>query len=192
MASASPRRRDFLKNLNIDFEIITAAVDETVPAGEAPFDFVLRLAREKAAVVAKDYPDVWILGADTVVVRDNEILGKPDTPAHAVNMLKGLAARSHQVWTGFCLCCLDRRKEIARAVKTDVTFADLNDELIRTYVATGEPLDKAGAYGIQGFGGCLIKGVNGSYTNVVGLPLAEVIYELQAHEIISPLKSITS
>ncbi len=184
LASASPRRRDFLRNLHIDFAVMGADIDESVPAGESPFDFVLRLAQEKAGKIAKDHPDTWVLGADTVVVKGGEILGKPDSAEQAVNMLKSLAGLTHQVWTGFCLCCRNKRKNIARAVKTDVTFAELDEALIRAYVATGECLDKAGAYGIQGLGGCLVKGVCGSYSNVVGLPLTEVISELLKQNII--------
>lgn len=180
LASASPRRRDFLQQLGLSFTCRPAEIVERQEAGEGPADFVARLAREKAGVIAAGSPDAWVLAADTVVVLDGRILGKPRDAAEARAMLGELAGRWHQVWTGFAILCQARAVQVERAVTTEVSFAGLAPELIAAYVATGEPLDKAGAYGIQGRGGCLVEEVRGSYSNVVGLPLAEVVGELLA------------
>lgn len=178
LASASPRRRGFLEELGLPFLCRPAEIVEVQEAGEGPAAFVSRLAREKATAIAELLPTAWVLGADTVVVLDEQILGKPADPAAATAMLRQLSGRWHQVWTGFAIYRADRALLVERAVTTEVCFAGLSPELIAAYVATGEPLDKAGSYGIQGQGGCLVEEVRGSYSNVVGLPLAEVIGEL--------------
>lgn len=180
LASASPRRREMLATLGLQFRVEAAEADERVLAGEAPADFVIRLAKDKARLVAKRNPGVWVLAADTVVVQDGDILGKPIDATDAVSMLKRLAGRRHEVWTGFCLGQADQANLVCRAVKTEVQFADLPDQVIRAYVHSGDPLDKAGAYGIQSRGGFLVREIGGSYSNVVGLPLAEVIIEMTA------------
>lgn len=180
LASASPRRREMLAGLGLHFRVEAAEADERVLAGEGPADFVVRVARDKAMIVMERSPGLWVLAADTVVVLDNEILGKPADAADAVLMLKRLSGREHEVWTGFCLGQGGQGGEVCRAVKTAVSFADLSDPVIQAYVRTGDPLDKAGAYGIQFLGGFMVRGINGSYSNVVGLPLAEVIAEMSA------------
>lgn len=184
LASGSPRRRDFLRDLGIAFEVKAADVDETPLPGEGPETFVLRLAAEKAETVSRRCLDAWILGADTVVVIDGEALGKPAGSEDALRMLQSLNGRWHQVWTGFCLCHGTRQIANARAVCTEVRFGDYPRHVLEAYVASGEPLDKAGSYGIQGFGAFLVTEVKGSYSNVVGLPLAEVVQELLALDII--------
>jgi len=186
LASGSPRRRFFLEQLGIEFTIRVAAVDETAQDDEEPEGFVLRLAGEKAAEIATESPASWVLAADTVVVLDHHILGKPSDAAEALSMLQRLAGRWHEVWTGFCMCRHDPQAMIKHAVRTEVCFAALSDEVLKAYVATGEPLDKAGAYGIQGHGAFLVEQIRGSYSNVVGLPLAEVVAEMLRLEIITP------
>ena len=178
LASASPRRRYFLKQLGLDFEVAGADVDESHRPGESPEQFVRRLAHEKAAVVAARHPGAWVLGADTVVVLGAEILGKPADAAAARTMLRSLAGHWHRVWTGVSLCHGARGEHVELAISSEVRFAPLDSHMIDAYVATGEPLDKAGAYGIQGRGGCLVQEIRGSYSNIVGLPLTEVVAEM--------------
>jgi septum formation protein len=186
LASASPRRRRFLEELGLTFTIEAARVDELPLAHETPREFVLRAATDKARAVAQHNPDAWVLGADTVVVLDNQILGKPVDEGDAKRLLALLAGRWHEVLTGFCLCKKDMPHLAAHAVATAVKFVDFDETIGAAYVQTGEPLDKAGAYGIQGKGGFLVERINGSYSNVVGLPLAEVIEKLLQLEIIAP------
>jgi len=183
LASGSPRRRDFLAELGIAFEVVAADVDETPQPDENPVDFVARLSREKAQGV--DIPEAWVLGADTAVVVDGEILGKPGDEAEACAMLMRLSGRWHEVWTGFSLCCQATGELSTKTVCTKVRFLELTPELCRAYVRTGEPLDKAGAYGIQGKGCFLVPEISGSYTNVVGLPMAEVLETLLHHKVIA-------
>lgn len=178
LASASPRRREMLAGVGLDFQVEAAAIDERVRPGEAPEVFVVRIAEEKARVVAQRHPGLWVLTADTVVVVDGEILGKPADAEEAVRMLTRLAGRGHEVWTGFCLGQAGREGQVCQAVRTEVRFAELPAAVIRAYVATGDPLDKAGGYGIQSLGGFMVAAISGSYSNVVGLPLAEVLAAL--------------
>lgn len=186
MASGSPRRRDFLNDFGLVFDVETADVDEQPFPSETPFEFVLRISKEKAQNVSRKYPDVWVLAADTIVVVDNEILGKPDDEVAAKDMLWKLSGRSHEVWTGFCICRAKDDVFSQQAVQTEVFFVSLTDEICNAYVKTGEPLDKAGSYGIQGKGGFLVEKIQGSYSNVVGLPLAEVFCEMLCLGIIAP------
>lgn len=183
LASGSPRRRDFLAELGLVFEVSVTDIDETSQAGEQPVDFVARLAREKGQAV--DQPDAWVLGADTVVVVDGDILGKPGDEDEACAMLMLLSGRWHEVWTGFSLCRQATGELCTKTVCTKVRFMPLTPELCRAYVRTGEPLDKAGAYGIQGKGCFLVSEISGSYTNVVGLPMAEVLDALLRHKVIA-------
>lgn len=188
LASGSPRRRDFLADLGIAFEVVVAEIDETPLTGEQPAEFVARLSREKARGV--DIPDAWVLGADTAVVVDGEILGKPGDEEEACAMLMRLSGRWHEVWTGFSLCCRATGESCTKAVCTKVRFLELTPELCRAYVRTGEPLDKAGAYGIQGKGCFLVPEISGSYTNVVGLPMTEVLEALLHHKVIALLDGL--
>jgi septum formation protein len=177
LASASPRRRHFLEELGLDFIVAVADVDESLRFGELPLAFVSRLAQEKAAAIALDNPGAWVIGADTVVVLADEILGKPVDPEDALLMLSKLAGRTHEVWTSFAIL-RGKSSAISRVVKTEVTFVTAATEVLGAYVSTGEPLDKAGGYGIQGRGGLFVERIDGSYSNVVGLPMAELVEEL--------------
>ena len=183
LASGSPRRRDFLADVGIAFEVRVTDIDETPLPGELPVDFVARLSREKARGV--DLSDAWVLGADTAVVVDGEILGKPGDEEEACAMLMQLSGRWHEVWTGFSLCCQTTGKSCTKTVCTRVRFLTLTPELCRAYVRTGEPMDKAGAYGIQGKGCFLVPEISGSYTNVVGLPMTEVLETLLRYKVIA-------
>ena len=172
LASQSPRRAELLRAAAIEFIVQAADVDETPLEGEAPDDYVLRVAEEKARAVRGDI----VLGADTTVVLGSEIMGKPTDAADAARMLRGLSGQRHQVITGICLV---RGAAIIRDIaSTDVWFAPLSEDEIAGYVASGEPMDKAGAYGIQGLASRFIERIDGSYTNVVGLPVALVYRRL--------------
>ncbi len=172
LASKSPRRAELLKAAGIDFTVRTADIDESVLAGETPAGYVTRLAVEKAQAVTAFHHEI-ILAADTSVVIGDEILGKPADPAEAASMLRKLSGRTHFVITGICL----RRgtQLIKDTVSTAVSFSSMTDAEIDWYVSTGEPMDKAGAYGIQGFASRFIDRIEGSYANVVGLPV-DLVY----------------
>jgi len=177
LASTSPRRRELLGLLGLPFDIVASRYDEASlpPDGLTPPEYVTRLARGKATeVAARTEGDALVLGADTTVVLDGAYLNKPADAEDAVRMLRRLAGRTHQVYTGLCLIPV-RAGAVGKAATdyavTDVTFDSITDETIAAYVATGEPLDKAGAYGIQGQALSFIPGINGDYFNVVGLPL---------------------
>lgn len=172
LASASPRRREMLQQLGIRFEVDPANVDETVARGEKPADYVLRIAQAKAYRVAAKDRSALVLAADTIVVLGTEILGKPRDEADAREMLKRLSGQQHVVMTAIAF---DGAERLSLRVDTRVRFRALSDREIAWYVGTGEPLDKAGAYGIQGLAANFVLSVEGSYTNVVGLPLAETV-----------------
>ncbi|MDC9605516.1 Maf family protein [Xenorhabdus griffiniae] len=176
LASGSPRRRELVELLDFNFEILASQVEEKWREGESPQQYVTRLAREKAqagvAIASHDYP---VLGADTLVVLNNQILEKPRNQQHAMEMLNGLSGQRHQVMTAVALS--NNQHTLSEIVITDVIFRQLSQREIQEYIATGEPMDKAGAYGIQGKGGCFVRKINGSYHAVVGLPLVET-YEL--------------
>jgi septum formation protein len=175
LASASPRRRELLAQAGFTFDVISADVPEVRKPGEDPIRFVTRLAREKAEAVLAAHPvtqDTIVLGADTIVLIDDEVLGKPRDAADAARMLRLLSGQTHQVITGVCLAKGRERQRAAEV--TFVRFATLFDDEIAEYVATGEPLDKAGAYAIQGRAGRWVPRIHGCYFNVVGLPLALV------------------
>lgn len=186
LASTSPRRRILLQTLGLEFEIIEAGIEERPEAGETPCEFVMRAACDKAAAVSSANHASWVLGADTVVVHGNRILGKPKDPGEALNVLLSLSGQKHQVHTGFCLKNTEAQVSVSRMITTEVYFFNFSREIAAAYVATGEPLDKAGAYGIQGIGGFLVEKINGSYSNVVGLPLCEVMQELLSHKVVMP------
>lgn len=170
--------------MGLAFTVEAADVVEEAVPGEEPRAFVLRLAMDKARVVAGRRSAGVVVAADTVVVLDETILGKPVDPDAAVEMLLRLAGRTHAVWTGYAVVSRQRGIELARAVCTEVRFVPFGRDTAAAYVATGEPLDKAGSYGIQGRGGCLVERIDGSYSNVVGLPVAELVADLRALEVI--------
>ena len=185
LASNSPRRRAYFHDLGLTFSVCSAEIDERVMAGEAAEVFVQRMAREKAAAVRHRFPDSWVVAADTVVCLEDTLLGKPQNADEAVEMLMTLAGRKHIVRTGFCLACEKENVLVHRSVATSVWFADFSPDTARSYVGTGEPLDKAGSYGIQGKGAFLVERVEGSYSNVVGMPLHEVVAELKRYGVIA-------
>jgi len=181
LASASPRRRELLAQVGLNAESIPADVDETVLPGEAAQDHVVRLSAAKAMAVARR-PEVagrWFIGSDTVVVRDGCILGKPADAAEAATMLRSLSGRSHEVVSGYAVFDRSRSQTLSGAVVTRVWFKALTEQEIAGYLATGEPFDKAGAYAIQGLGAFMVPRIEGSYPNVVGLPLCEVLAALE-------------
>lgn len=170
LASQSPRRRELLGLITTDFQIITADVDETIDENETAENTVMALSKKKAQVVSDLYPGKVIIGADTIVVCDGKILGKPENRQHAYEMIKMLSGRTHQVLTGVTIT--DFYKTETFFVSSDVTFFELTDEEIRTYVESGECDDKAGSYGIQGKGSLLVEKISGDYFNIVGLPVS--------------------
>ncbi|MBT8356532.1 MAG: septum formation inhibitor Maf [Desulfobacterales bacterium] len=175
LASSSPRRKYLLKQAGLDFTVIPSNFDENSVSLTTPETYVKVLAEAKATDVSVSYPDSWIIGADTIVVIDGKILGKPDSKDHARTMLKSLSGKTHQVYTGYCICCSGKERSFSNTVKTDVLFKKLSDNEIEWYINTPEPFDKAGAYAIQGLGTFIVRSIKGSYTNVVGLPVCEVI-----------------
>ncbi|HET7712824.1 MAG TPA: Maf family protein [Thermoanaerobaculia bacterium] len=179
LASASPRRRELLASIRLDFDVIPSHVPERREEGEAPEEYVARLSREKAAAVAADYPDRWVLAADTTVLLGDELLEKPVDEADAVRMLATIAGRTHIVYTGVTLQHSARGYHDTRVAESEVRIIPMSDGDIRWYVSTGEPLDKAGAYAVQGIGAMFIESIHGSYTNVVGLPLATLLAMLR-------------
>lgn len=184
LASQSPRRRYLLARAGVKFSVIPSEFDETsIPAGE-PADYVRTLAESKAQDVGRRYPECWVIGADTIVVVAGQILGKPGSEPEARKMLQRLSGRRHQVLTGWCICRLASETVFADTVCTDVLFKTLTHREIEWYIRTGEPFDKAGAYAIQGIGTFLVKSINGSYTNVVGLPVCEVVEFLIREQVI--------
>lgn len=177
LASSSPRRRELLGRLMIEFDICSPDIDETILAGEEPQAYVQRLAAEKARVAMDKLSDknTVIIAADTIVYFNGQILGKPLSAAHAEEMLNSMSDATHVVYTGlFVGSAAERKLNQCLCVATEVDFKNLSKVDVQTYVATGDPMDKAGAYGIQGEGGRLVKEIRGSLTNVMGLPLDEV------------------
>jgi len=185
LASASPRRREMLRRLGIDIAVAPVEVDETPRTGEKPAAFAQRMAIAKASAAAEKMPGSWVLGADTVVAVGGKILGKPRDPADALATLRQLAGTTHVVVTGVCFCCPDRGRQDAWEEVTAVTFMDTPEDVLAAYIATGEPLDKAGAYGIQGIGSFLVRGIRGSCTNVIGLPMDSVVRYLLRNAVIA-------
>ncbi|OQY12656.1 MAG: septum formation inhibitor Maf [Desulfobacteraceae bacterium 4572_187] len=187
LASKSPRRSYLLDQAGLTFTVIPSSFDENSVSLSTPEAYVKTLAEAKATDVSKAYPESWVIGADTIVVINGTMLGKPDSKEQARAMLKRLSGKTHQVYTGYCICCLDRKRVFLNCVKTDVLFKNLSDNEIEWYINTSEPFDKAGAYAIQGLGTFIVKSIKGSYTNVVGLPVCEVI-EFLIEEGIAGLK----
>lgn len=192
LASASPRRRELLAQLAVPFAVIPADVDEQSLPAEAPTAYVRRLAQTKAQHLAQRFPDALVLGADTVVVLDGEIFGKPGSVETARQMLTRLSGRQHTVITGLALLQQSRQLVRLDTVSTLVRFRSLSQEAIERYVATAEPFDKAGAYAIQGAAAAFVESLEGCYTNVVGLPLRHTAALLQAAGLPVPMPSAHS
>jgi septum formation protein len=181
LASASPRRSELLTQVGINFQVVPSHADEIVLADETPEAHVIRLSYDKAMEVAKrpEQTGRWFIGSDTVVVRDDVILGKPADATEATAMLASLSGRSHRVISGYAVFDRKSDRTLKDAVTTKVFFKDLTSREIDGYIATGEPFDKAGSYAIQGIGCFMVPKIEGSYTNVVGLPLCETISALE-------------
>jgi septum formation protein len=178
LASSSPRRRELLRHAGFDFDVEPSHIVEETQRGERPEEFARRAAREKAMHVAASCPPgSFVLGADTVVVIDGETLGKPADLEDARRMLRLLSGRTHQVHTGICLVRAPDEIEALKHETTLVTFRALDEEEIRSYVESGEPLDKAGSYAVQGLASKFVTRISGCYSNVVGLPVA-LVYEI--------------
>ena len=177
LASASPRRQELLRLITEDFTVFPAAVDESLPPVLSVQKAAQYLARKKALAVANEYPNDIVLGSDTTVVLENAIFGKPKTPEHAAEMLRQLSGKTHTVITGVALAQGERVSSFQ--TETAVTFYPLTEEQIQEYLATGEPMDKAGSYGIQGYGALLVQNINGDFYSVMGLPVAETARALQ-------------
>ncbi len=175
LASKSPRRRDLLNQAALSFSVIPSNFNENSIPVSSPENYVRVLAESKAKDVSNRYTNSWIIGADTIVLKGNTILGKPVSKKEARTMLQFLSGITHQVLTGYCICCKSKKRFFSEIIKTEVLFKKLTDEEIEWYIQTKEPYDKAGAYAIQGLGTFLVKSIKGSYTNVVGLPICEII-----------------
>ncbi len=190
LASASPRRSDLLGRLGVSFQCDPADIDETPLPGEDPPRYVRRMAEEKACAVALRYPPQGyaVLAADTTVVIDGEILGKPRDHFHGLSILERLSGRTHAVYSAICLH--GPAGVAGDLVETRVTFLPLDRQVLEAYLATEEPWDKAGAYAIQGLGGAFVRSIEGSYSNVVGLPLSETWQLLAANGIATRLESL--
>lgn len=177
LASSSPRRKLLLENLHLTFQVTSSDVDESFDPMLVPAEIVMELANRKAKAVFEGSPSSFVIGADTIVVADGVVLGKPKGKQEAFEMLKKLSGKQHDVFTGVSI--LSPQSSSSFYEKTEVMFWELTDAEIEAYVQTGEPLDKAGAYGIQEFGSMLVKEIKGDYFAVVGLPVSRTIRELK-------------
>lgn len=179
LASSSPRRRELLSSIGLTFEVRPSNVPEVHAQGEAPEEYVARLSRDKAHALAAIHPESWVIAADTTVVLEDALLEKPVDAADAERMLGLIAGRTHTVYTGVTLENVSKDWRETRVAESEVRMLPLTPEDIRWYVTTGEPLDKAGAYAVQGVGAMFIESIHGSYSNVVGLPLATLFQMLR-------------
>ena len=178
LASKSPRRYELLKRLGLDLDVIPSKIEEDFSRGESPRAHVIRLAEAKALDVGEQYPDRWVIAADTIVYVDHCVLGKPRDQEETMKMLRRLSGKEHQVLTGFSVLHFGKGRRDRGVVRTSVKVKKLTRTEIGWYARTGEPLDKAGGYAIQGIGSFMIESIRGSYTNVIGLPLCELIQML--------------
>ena len=174
LATSSPRRKDLFDKFNIDYLAVESNIIEKLSISDNPIQFAMTMAFSKAYNVAKQYDQDIVIGADTIVVYKDEILGKPKDEDDAYRMLKALSGKEHDVISGICLVNLSRKIKVVDFDITRVKFRDISDGIIMKYIATKEPLDKSGAYGIQDFGGLLVESIHGSYYNVIGLPLVKL------------------
>ena len=174
LASASPRRKEILENTNVKFKIMASDIEELTLEGESPCQMVMRLAFEKGMDIASKQKSDLIISADTIVVLDNKVLGKPKDEVEAIHMIESLSGKTHQVITGISLINLENNKKIIDYVISNVKFKNLSKEDINDYIRTNESLDKAGAYGIQGYGALLVDEIQGDYFNIVGLPISRL------------------
>jgi nucleoside triphosphate pyrophosphatase len=186
LASASPRRTELLNLIGVEHSVLPADVDESHDVPSEPGEHVSVLAERKALAIAVNHPEALVLGSDTIVYHDGDILGKPRDFEHAVELVSRLAGNFHQVFSGVALAGPSGREVASSFEVTRVKFRELGKEEIRRYVATEEPLDKAGAYGIQGYGATLVEKVDGCYFNVMGLPLVRLVSMLASRGICYP------
>lgn len=177
LASGSPRRKELLENLKLSFDVSVSNIDESIDEELTPEEMVMQIAFNKAKAVSEEYPDSYVIGADTAVLFQNQILGKPNDEQESIQVLKALSNHTHEVVTGVAIIYKDTHSLFYE--KTEVTFWDLSDEEITDYVASGEPRDKAGSYGIQELGSSLVKHIKGDYFAVVGLPVSRTLRELK-------------
>ncbi len=184
LASKSPRRKQLLETAGLRFKVIPSGIREEDFITSDPKTYAVRLAEAKVQKVAKDFPDSWVIGADSVVWIENRLLEKPDTLEDARQMMALLSGKTHYVYTGYAITCVNRNYLFSDVATTAVDFKSLSDREIEWYIHTREPYDKAGGYAIQGLGAFMIRRIRGSYTNVVGLPLCEVICRLTQEGVI--------
>ena len=181
LASNSPRRREILENAKVRFSVKGSHINEIIKDNESPEETVMRLAYEKALDISKDNKDALVIGADTIVVINDTILGKPKDEQEAYDMIKLLSGKTHYVITGFALINLSLDKKVIDHQISKVTFKELSNDCIKDYIQTKESLDKAGAYGIQGYGALLVDNIEGDYFNIVGLPISKISDCLKDH-----------
>ena len=186
LASASPRRIRFIHQLGLKFTSVPATIDETPRTNESPDTLVSRLAMAKAESIGALHPQAFVIGADTIVTIRDRIIGKPDTPDQALQILQQLQGTTHRVVTGLCLHCPAISLTTCVVKTTLVTFGSFSDAVLKAYIDTGEPLDKAGAYGLQGTGGFLVEKIVGSCSNAIGLPTNDFVGLLLKHGAIRP------
>ncbi|MES9671040.1 Maf family protein [Bacillus pseudomycoides] len=177
LASGSPRRKELLELAGVPFEIVVSEIEETIGAYSSPADIVMSLALQKASAVVEHHEDSVVLGADTIVTYESRILGKPKDEAEAKEILQLLSGKTHEVYTGVAL--ISKEKTVTFYERAEVMFWELTEEEIDAYIATKEPLDKAGSYGIQGKGSIFVQHIQGDYYSVVGLPIARLVRELK-------------
>ncbi len=186
LASSSPRRRELLASIGLEFDVMPSDIPEVRGEGEAPEEYVARLSREKASAIAEEHPARWVIAADTTVLLGDQVLEKPRHGEDAKRMLATIAGNTHIVYTGVTVMNLDGHHRDTRVAESEVRILPLTVDDIAWYVRTGEPLDKAGAYAAQGLGGMFVDSIHGSYTNVVGLPLA-LLFQMLRRAGIDPL-----
>ncbi len=179
LASASPRRLELLKSMGFNFSVVPSGVDEKFLEGESVSEHVMRLSREKALAVADRNPEAWVLGADTVVIIDTEVLGKPGSKEEAREMIMRLSGKKHRVLTGFSVVRTSVNVVKSDLVESSVYFKEVSSDELEWYIGTEEPYDKAGGYAVQGKAASFVREIRGSYTNVIGLPLSEVVAVLK-------------
>jgi len=189
LASQSPRRRELLASIGLQFDVMPSDVPEVHQPGESPEEYVARLSRDKAAAIAAKHPGSWIIAADTTVLLGDELLEKPADDDDAKRMLAAIAGKTHIVYSGVTLQNASRGWRDTRVAESEVRMLPLDERDIAWYVSTGEPLDKAGAYAVQGIGAMFIDSIHGSYTNVVGLPLA-LLFQMLRRAGVDPLKIV--
>ncbi|MBF0236575.1 MAG: septum formation protein Maf [SAR324 cluster bacterium] len=185
LASTSPRRKEFLERYGLQFECWKPLVDETPLPGESVENYVTRLAKDKATDASQHFPESIILAGDTTVYHNHEIIGKPESRAQAIQMLHRLSGEIHVVYSAYAILDAKTGKCVEGLVQTMVKFRTLDDSCIESYVRTGDPMDKAGAYSLQGLGSFLVERIDGSYNNVIGFPVEEILPHLIQHEWLS-------